>query len=224
MVFSASQGGLAVPRRIGAQPCRKLYCWGSGSIRGNDGATATDRLVNTLWRTVSQIPRIFLKEIIGAKRTINRGSVPFAIARSGAVGYICEGQELLPGQVSLFRFGVGTYVFSGAVESGLQAERSGTQYGSVKMQVHGPGHIHGAQPLSGPHLSRTHQLGSVQENTAIRDEVQISELGQLLGKVHELPDIRADLVAKIRAEIAAGTYETEEKLKIAIDRLLDEIG
>lgn len=92
------------------------------------------------------------------------------------------------------------------------------------MQVHGPGHIHGAQPLSGPHLSRTHHLGSFQETTTIRDEVEISELGQLLDKVHELPDIRADLVARIRAEIAAGTYETEEKLKIAIDRLLDELG
>lgn len=92
------------------------------------------------------------------------------------------------------------------------------------MQIHGPGHIHGAQPLSGPHLARTNPAGSFRESTPIRDEVEISELGQLLEKVHELPDIRADLVAKIRAEIAAGTYETEEKLSIALDRLLDEIG
>ncbi|HOA53174.1 MAG TPA: flagellar biosynthesis anti-sigma factor FlgM [Thermogutta sp.] len=49
-------------------------------------------------------------------------------------------------------------------------------------------------------------------------------MGQLLDKVHDLPDIRADLVARIRAEIAAGTYETEEKLQVALERLLDEIG
>jgi negative regulator of flagellin synthesis FlgM len=49
-------------------------------------------------------------------------------------------------------------------------------------------------------------------------------MGQLLDKVQELPDIRSDLVARIRAEIAAGTYETEEKLEIALERLLDEIG
>ncbi|GIX02093.1 MAG: flagellar biosynthesis anti-sigma factor FlgM [Thermogutta sp.] len=92
------------------------------------------------------------------------------------------------------------------------------------MQIHGPSHIHGAQALSGPHLNRTNQVSSFRESTPIQDEVQISELGQLLDKVHELPDIRADLVARIRQEIAAGTYETEEKLSIALDRLLDEIG
>lgn len=31
---------------------------------------------------------------------------------------------------------------------------------------------------------------------------------------------RADLVARIRREIAEGVYETEEKLDIALDRLL----
>ncbi|HIQ20562.1 MAG TPA: flagellar biosynthesis anti-sigma factor FlgM, partial [Planctomycetes bacterium] len=39
-----------------------------------------------------------------------------------------------------------------------------------------------------------------------------------------VPEIRQERVARIRAEIAAGTYETEEKLEIAIGRLLDEIG
>ena len=33
------------------------------------------------------------------------------------------------------------------------------------------------------------------------------------------PEIRADLVARVRREIAAGTYETEEKWEIALDRL-----
>lgn len=92
------------------------------------------------------------------------------------------------------------------------------------MQIQGPGHIHGAQPLSGPHLSRLGPSSSPSDSAPIQDELQISELGQLLEKVHDLPDIRADLVAKIRGEIAAGTYETEEKLQIAVERLLDEIG
>jgi hypothetical protein len=33
-----------------------------------------------------------------------------------------------------------------------------------------------------------------------------------------------DRVNEIRAQIAAGTYETDEKLDIAVGRLLDEIG
>jgi hypothetical protein len=35
------------------------------------------------------------------------------------------------------------------------------------------------------------------------------------------PNIRADLVRRIRSEIAAGTYETPEKWEAALDRLLD---
>ncbi|MBI1915684.1 MAG: flagellar biosynthesis anti-sigma factor FlgM [Planctomycetes bacterium] len=33
-------------------------------------------------------------------------------------------------------------------------------------------------------------------------------------------EIRADLVARVRREIAAGTYDTPEKLALALDRLL----
>ena len=35
--------------------------------------------------------------------------------------------------------------------------------------------------------------------------------------------IRMELVARIRKEIAAGTYDTEEKWEAALDRLLDRI-
>ena len=34
------------------------------------------------------------------------------------------------------------------------------------------------------------------------------------------PNIRHDLVARIRREIAAGTYETPEKLDAALERML----
>lgn len=35
--------------------------------------------------------------------------------------------------------------------------------------------------------------------------------------------IRDDLVARIRAEIAAGEYETREKVEIAVDRLIEDL-
>jgi hypothetical protein len=35
---------------------------------------------------------------------------------------------------------------------------------------------------------------------------------------------RADLVARVRAEIALGTYETPEKLELALTRLLEEVA
>jgi len=36
-------------------------------------------------------------------------------------------------------------------------------------------------------------------------------------------EIRHELVARVRREIAAGTYDTPEKLEIALDRLLNEL-
>jgi hypothetical protein len=35
---------------------------------------------------------------------------------------------------------------------------------------------------------------------------------------------RADLVARVRKEIAAGTYETPEKLQAALERLLAKLA
>ena len=37
------------------------------------------------------------------------------------------------------------------------------------------------------------------------------------------PLFRAELVAEIRRQIAAGTYETPEKWQVALDRLLDRL-
>ena len=36
-------------------------------------------------------------------------------------------------------------------------------------------------------------------------------------------EIRADLVARVRREIAAGTYDTPEKFALALDRLLADL-
>jgi hypothetical protein len=36
-------------------------------------------------------------------------------------------------------------------------------------------------------------------------------------------DVRTELIERVRREIAAGVYETEEKWLIALDRLLDRL-
>jgi negative regulator of flagellin synthesis FlgM len=54
--------------------------------------------------------------------------------------------------------------------------------------------------------------------------LDISPEADLVAQVHNLPDIRADRVAQIKAQIAAGTYETDAKIDTALSRLLDEIG
>ncbi|MFA5865569.1 MAG: flagellar biosynthesis anti-sigma factor FlgM [Phycisphaerae bacterium] len=57
----------------------------------------------------------------------------------------------------------------------------------------------------------------------ITDRVEISELGALLGKYSEMPEIRSDLVAEVRGQIQAGTYETPEKWNQAIQSLLEDL-
>ena len=58
---------------------------------------------------------------------------------------------------------------------------------------------------------------------AAGDVVEISTVAKLAAKIHEIPEIRADLVARVKAQIEAGTYETQERLEITIDRLMQEL-
>ena len=92
------------------------------------------------------------------------------------------------------------------------------------MHIYGPANLHGAQPINSPHASRVTNRLSLNEASAIQDELQLSEAGQLVDKVRDLPEIRQERVDQIRAAIASGTYETDEKLGVAVGRLLDEIG
>jgi anti-sigma28 factor (negative regulator of flagellin synthesis) len=66
-------------------------------------------------------------------------------------------------------------------------------------------HQHGPSCLKGP---------------VLRDRFQ--QPGTLSPSDSPAP-IRWDLVERIRAEIAEGTYETPEKWQAAVDRLLDQL-
>lgn len=92
------------------------------------------------------------------------------------------------------------------------------------MHVYGPSHLHGAQSIGAPHSSRTASPAAASPSQPIQDELQLSDAAQFVEQVQQLPDIRQDRVAQIRAQIASGNYETDEKLNIALGRLLDEIG
>ena len=92
------------------------------------------------------------------------------------------------------------------------------------MHIYGPAHLHGPQPVGPPHTSRVSKPDAPDAQAPIHDEVDISDAARLIDRVGEIPEIRQDRVDAIRAQIAQGTYETDEKLQIALDRLLDEIG
>lgn len=84
---------------------------------------------------------------------------------------------------------------------------------------------------SGP-LHRPSSYGSEQHNGFTRpgaepqsrsDRVELSEHARLLEQLRKQPTVRTDLVNQIRQSIADGSYEHEEKLHLAIERLLDDL-
>jgi negative regulator of flagellin synthesis FlgM len=93
------------------------------------------------------------------------------------------------------------------------------------MQIYGPSQLHGAQPISAPHnLNRTPASDSATRAASSGDELHLSEAGQIAARLSDIPEIRQDRVAALKAAIASGTYETSERLSGAVSRLLDEIG
>jgi negative regulator of flagellin synthesis FlgM len=55
------------------------------------------------------------------------------------------------------------------------------------------------------------------------DRVDISDRARYLSKLASLPDVRTDLVERIRREIASGTYETDEKLDAAVRNMAEDL-
>jgi len=92
------------------------------------------------------------------------------------------------------------------------------------MYIYGTAQVHAAQPIAPPHrLSPTQAPGGPAGSFGV-DQLDLSPEVEFAAQARDLPDIREDRVAAIRAQIASGTYETPEKLDLALSRLLDEIG
>ena len=92
------------------------------------------------------------------------------------------------------------------------------------MQIQGPSHLHGAQPINAPHRAMQSEPAAGSNSLSEVDQLDISQEADLVSRANSLSDVRADRVAELRAQIASGAYETDAKLDVALDRLLDEIG
>ena len=93
------------------------------------------------------------------------------------------------------------------------------------MQIYGPSHLHGPQGVNAPHTTRLIQpTTAARPSSVTADTLEISSEAVAASRLSEIPDIRHDRVAAIKAQIQAGTYETPDKLNGALEALLDEIG
>jgi negative regulator of flagellin synthesis FlgM len=91
------------------------------------------------------------------------------------------------------------------------------------MEVYGAGGAQGPQPIYPRLASLPIDAGHAVHEGTPRDHVEISPLGRMLDGISGLPEIRHERVEEIRQQIAAGIYETPEKLEMALDRMLDEL-
>ena len=92
------------------------------------------------------------------------------------------------------------------------------------MQVNGPSNVHGAQPINSSNAAGSTEQATQASQPGGADEVSISQEADFLSRIADIPDIRQERVDAIRAEIANGTYESDDKIDIAVARLLDEIA
>jgi negative regulator of flagellin synthesis FlgM len=94
------------------------------------------------------------------------------------------------------------------------------------MQIQGSHHVHGPHSLQGPYSARSNAARPNFSVNGTGDQLDISAAAQAaIDAVDQAEDgFRADLVARVKNEIAAGTYETAEKLDSALSRLLDDIA
>ena len=93
------------------------------------------------------------------------------------------------------------------------------------MNIFGVTFTHGAQAVGaakGVEATKAAQAAAQQGVAEVHDSVTLSV--DAVRAADATADIRFDRVNAIRAAIADGTYETPEKLDIALDRLLDRLG
>ena len=91
-----------------------------------------------------------------------------------------------------------------------------------------------------PYIQSTHHIQGLQRAAAgksspdsagsaapLKDSVSFSDealrLGEMTKSNTESAKVRFDLVNRVRAEIAAGTYDTPEKMDIALERMANRI-
>ena len=93
------------------------------------------------------------------------------------------------------------------------------------MEIHGPGFVSGAAPIQGAQrIQKPIEAKSPLE--VPQDEVEISAAGQLASKLTDNVDgtLRAERLARIKAEINAGTFDTDAKLEAALMKMFDQHG
>lgn len=90
------------------------------------------------------------------------------------------------------------------------------------MNIQNTGGVQGPNPIQ---PSRNPYVGKQQSAPAAgkADKAEISDQARFLQKLSETDEIRQDKVDSVRSQIEAGTYETDDKLDAAVQKLLEDL-
>jgi negative regulator of flagellin synthesis FlgM len=91
------------------------------------------------------------------------------------------------------------------------------------MEVRGLSSASPMSPFSRPEATPAPDQTASMAPTTPKDEVEISEVGKMLDDASRTPGIRDQRLAQIKAAIEAGTYETPEKLELALNRMVEQL-
>jgi negative regulator of flagellin synthesis FlgM len=91
------------------------------------------------------------------------------------------------------------------------------------MQILGPSHVTGTSSIVRTEGTRVTEAVDSLHNFHGADQVEISTEAEQVSRTELQSDLRAERLAEIRQQILAGTYETNEKLEIAVGKMLDEL-
>ena len=92
------------------------------------------------------------------------------------------------------------------------------------MQVHGPSQVHGPQGINAPHFTQRTSASQAASTAGAVDRLDISPAAQAASQAAESGGVRSELVNLIRGQITNGTYDTPEKMEVAMERLFDQMG
>jgi hypothetical protein len=80
--------------------------------------------------------------------------------------------------------------------------------------------------------NKSRQINSNDENLTpdedfimekILENLNMTPIGQVLNKIASLPEVRKEKVLDVRRQISEGKYELNERLDVALDRVLEEL-
>ncbi|MGE5191400.1 MAG: flagellar biosynthesis anti-sigma factor FlgM [Deltaproteobacteria bacterium] len=91
------------------------------------------------------------------------------------------------------------------------------------MEVRGLSSASPLSPVNRPETTSGPEKSQAVGPTTPKDEVEISAVGKMLDDASRTPGIREQRLAEIKAAIEAGTYETPEKLELALNRMIEQL-